>query len=55
MTPDGSPDDFLAFALTEGRFAAHFAVDGTPSAEILATRADRLANWHTLQELAGLG
>ncbi len=30
--------DFLAFARTEGRFAAHFAADGTPSPEIEATR-----------------
>ena len=52
--PDGNADDFLAFARSEGRFAAHFGPDGTPSAEILATRADRLENWHTLQELAGL-
>ena len=52
--PDGAPDDFLAFARSEGRFAAHFAADGTPTPEILATMADRLANWHTLQELAGL-
>jgi pyruvate/2-oxoacid:ferredoxin oxidoreductase beta subunit len=52
--PDGGPDDFLAFARSEGRFAAHFAADGTPSPEILATQADRLANWRTLQELSGL-
>jgi pyruvate ferredoxin oxidoreductase beta subunit len=52
--PDGTPVDFLAFARTEGRFAAHFGPDGTPSAEIQATQADRLANWHTLQELAGI-
>jgi pyruvate/2-oxoacid:ferredoxin oxidoreductase beta subunit len=52
--PDGSPQDFLAFARTEGRFAPHFAADGTPSEEILATQADRLANWRTLQELAGV-
>jgi pyruvate/2-oxoacid:ferredoxin oxidoreductase beta subunit len=52
--PDGSPIDFLAFARAEGRFAPHFAADGTPSPEILATRDDRLANWRTLQELAGL-
>jgi pyruvate/2-oxoacid:ferredoxin oxidoreductase beta subunit len=51
--PTGAPDDFLAFARSEGRFAAHFSADGTPSAEILATREDRLANWRTLQELAG--
>jgi pyruvate/2-oxoacid:ferredoxin oxidoreductase beta subunit len=53
-TPDGTPDDFLAFARSEGRFAGHFAADGTPSLEILATQDDRLANWRTLQELAGL-
>jgi pyruvate/2-oxoacid:ferredoxin oxidoreductase beta subunit/Pyruvate/2-oxoacid:ferredoxin oxidoreductase delta subunit len=52
--PDGSEIDFLTFARTEGRFAPHFAADGTPTAEIEATRADRLANWRTLQELAGL-
>jgi pyruvate ferredoxin oxidoreductase beta subunit len=52
--PTGAPDDFLAFARSEGRFAAHFSADGTPSAEILATREDRLANWQTLQELAGI-
>jgi pyruvate/2-oxoacid:ferredoxin oxidoreductase beta subunit/Pyruvate/2-oxoacid:ferredoxin oxidoreductase delta subunit len=51
--PDGTPIDFLAFARSEGRFAQHFGPDGTPSAEILATRDDRLANWHILQELAG--
>jgi pyruvate/2-oxoacid:ferredoxin oxidoreductase beta subunit/Pyruvate/2-oxoacid:ferredoxin oxidoreductase delta subunit len=52
--PDGTPVDFLAFARSEGRFAPHFAPDGTPSPEILATQLDRLANWRTLQELAGL-
>lgn len=51
--PDGTVVDFLAFARSEGRFAPHFAADGTPSAEILATQADRLANWRLLQELAG--
>jgi pyruvate ferredoxin oxidoreductase beta subunit len=50
--PDGTPVDFLAFARTEGRFAPHFAADGTPSPEILETQQDRLANWHTLQALA---
>jgi pyruvate/2-oxoacid:ferredoxin oxidoreductase beta subunit len=50
---DGAAIDFCAFARTEGRFAPHFAADGTPSAEILATQADRLANWRLLQELAG--
>ena len=52
--PDGTPMDFLAFARTEGRFAPHFAADGTPTPEILATNQDRLANWRTLQELAGI-
>jgi pyruvate/2-oxoacid:ferredoxin oxidoreductase beta subunit len=52
--PDGTPIDFLSFARTEGRFAPHFAKDGSPTPEIQATQADRLANWHTLQELAGL-
>ena len=53
-SPDGTTIDFLTFARTEGRFAQHFAADGTPSPEILATREDRLANWHGLQELAGI-
>ncbi|HLA17189.1 MAG TPA: thiamine pyrophosphate-dependent enzyme [Candidatus Limnocylindrales bacterium] len=53
-SPDGSVLDFLAFARTEGRFAPHFGPDGTPTPEIASTNADRLANWHTLQELAGL-
>jgi pyruvate ferredoxin oxidoreductase beta subunit len=52
--PDGTPVDFLAFARSEGRFAPHFAADGTPSPEILATQQDRLANWRTLKELGGL-
>ncbi|HET7645340.1 MAG TPA: thiamine pyrophosphate-dependent enzyme [Candidatus Limnocylindria bacterium] len=51
---DGGTVDFVAFARTEGRFAPHFAADGTPSHELLATQADRLANWHLLQELAGI-
>jgi len=52
--PDGTVTDFVAFARSEGRFAGHFGGDGTPSPEMLATQADRLANWHMLQELAGL-
>jgi pyruvate/2-oxoacid:ferredoxin oxidoreductase beta subunit len=51
--PDGSPIDFLAFARTEGRFAAHFGPEGQVTPEIEATRDDRLANWRMLQELAG--
>jgi pyruvate/2-oxoacid:ferredoxin oxidoreductase beta subunit len=53
--PDGTPIDFLTFARSEARFSAHFAPDGTPSPEILETQADRLRDWHTLQELAGSG
>jgi homotetrameric NADPH-dependent glutamate synthase len=53
--PDGTDFDFLAFARGEARFAPHFAADGTPSPEILATRDDRRANWRMLQELAGIG
>src|SRR5450759_4835918 len=34
--------------------APHVGADGHPTPEILATRDDRLANWRTLQELAGL-
>jgi pyruvate ferredoxin oxidoreductase beta subunit len=52
--PSGEPVDFLAFARSEGRFAPHFGSEGTSSEEILATQADRLAAWRTLQELAGL-
>jgi pyruvate ferredoxin oxidoreductase beta subunit len=52
--PDGAPIDFLAFARTEGRFAQHFGKDGSETPEILATQDDRLANWHTLQEMAGI-
>jgi len=52
--PDGTPVDFLTFARTEGRFAQHFAAHGTPTPEMLATQDDRLANWHSLQELAGI-
>lgn len=50
--PDGTPVDFLTFARTEGRFAQHFTPDGTVTAEIGATQAERLANWRSLQELA---
>jgi pyruvate/2-oxoacid:ferredoxin oxidoreductase beta subunit len=53
--PDGTTVDFLSFARSEGRFAPHFASDGAPTPEIVATRDDRLANWRTLQELAGIG
>ncbi|HUG06451.1 MAG TPA: thiamine pyrophosphate-dependent enzyme [Candidatus Limnocylindria bacterium] len=52
--PDGAIVDFLTFARTEGRFAPHFAADGSPSAEIRDTQEDRLQNWRLLQELAGI-
>jgi len=51
--PEGSVVDFLAFARMEGRFAPHFAADGAPTPEIVATQDDRLANWRTLREMAG--
>jgi len=50
----GEPVDFISFARTEGRFAKHFDKDGNPSAVMIATRQERLENWHMLQELAGL-
>ncbi len=52
--PDGTVVDFLAFARSEGRFAPHFGADGTPTPEIVATQEERLENWHSLQEMAGL-
>jgi hypothetical protein len=53
-SPDGSVFDFVSFARTEGRFGAHFDKAGHPSVELLASQENRLANWHTLQELAGI-
>jgi len=50
----GEPVDFITFARSEGRFAKHFDKDGNPSPTLLATREERLENWHLLQELAGL-
>jgi len=46
--------DFVDFARSEGRFAKQFDRDGNPSETLLRARADRLENWHLLQELAGL-
>ena len=46
--------NFVKFARTEGRFAKHFDKDGNPSPSILASNQERLDNWHTLQELAGI-
>ncbi len=55
-TPPNSdkPLTFIDFARTEGRFAKHFEKNGNPSAALLRTQEDRLRNWRTLQELAGL-
>jgi pyruvate/2-oxoacid:ferredoxin oxidoreductase beta subunit len=50
----GEVIDFITFARTEGRFARQFDAAGQPSPALLAARADRLANWRRLQELAGL-
>jgi pyruvate/2-oxoacid:ferredoxin oxidoreductase beta subunit/Pyruvate/2-oxoacid:ferredoxin oxidoreductase delta subunit len=52
--PDGARVDFLTFARSEERFAQHFSQEGSPTEEIRATEDDRLANWRTLQELAGI-
>ena len=52
--PDGTTFDFVSFARTEGRFAQHFDKEGKASHELLASQDDRLANWHMLQELAGI-
>ncbi len=48
------PVNFLSFARTEGRFARHFDASGIADEAILAAQQERLANWHRLQELAGL-
>ena len=50
----GEKIDFISFARTEGRFAKQFDQDGNPSGVLQAALADRLANWHMLQEMAGL-
>ncbi len=50
----GKPFDFIEFARTEGRFARHFDEQGNPDEFLLQAQADRLQNWRTLQELAGL-
>lgn len=50
----GAVVDFIDFARSEVRFAKHFDKDGNPSETLLHAKADRLANWHTLQDLAGL-
>jgi len=46
--------DFITFARTEGRFAKHFDKNGKANEMMKETQEDRLANWHLLQELAGI-
>ena len=46
--------DFIRFARTEGRFAKQFDKDGNPSETLIRAKQERLDNWHTLQELAGI-
>lgn len=48
------PFTFVDFARTEGRFRKQFDEKGEPSEALKAAEMDRLANWHLLQELAGL-
>lgn len=48
------PLTFVDFARTEGRFAKQFDKDGNPSPALLQAQQDRLQNWRTLRELAGL-
>jgi pyruvate/2-oxoacid:ferredoxin oxidoreductase beta subunit/NAD-dependent dihydropyrimidine dehydrogenase PreA subunit len=50
----GEVVDFIDFCRSEGRFAKHFDNEGNPSLVLLASRQDRLENWHVLQELAGI-
>ncbi|MBA4064313.1 MAG: thiamine pyrophosphate-binding protein [Isosphaera sp.] len=50
----GKEVTFVDFARSEGRFVKHFDKDGNPSETLLAAKQDRLENWHTLQDLAGL-
>lgn len=45
---------FVDFARGEGRFAKHFDRDGNPSDILKSVAKERLANWHLLQDLAGL-
>jgi pyruvate ferredoxin oxidoreductase beta subunit len=53
-SPDGATFDFISFARTEGRFEKHFDKEGNPSAELQLSQEDRLQNWQTLQEMAGI-
>ena len=53
-SPDGTTFDFISFARTEGRFGQHFDKEGNASAEMQRSQEDRLQNWQTLQEMAGI-
>ena len=53
-TPAGDPIDFLSFARSEGRFAPISGRQERRQREIQETNRDRLANWRTLQEMAGV-
>ena len=53
-SPDGTTFDFISFARTEGRFRQHFDKEGNASVELQSSQEDRLQNWHTLQEMAGI-
>ena len=46
--------DFIDFCRSEGRFSKQFDSEGNPSKTLLRGQADRLENWHQLQELAGI-
>ena len=50
----GEVIDFVTFARSEGRFSKQFDKEGNPSPELLASKQERLDNWHLLQELAGI-
>ncbi|MGH9602347.1 MAG: 2-oxoacid:acceptor oxidoreductase family protein [Terriglobales bacterium] len=50
----GKALDFIQFARTEGRFGRHFDAQGQPDPALMLAQQDRLENWRSLQELAGL-
>ena len=50
----GETVDFIDFCRSEGRFSKHFDKDGNASEKLGEAKQDRLENWRTLQELAGL-
>jgi hypothetical protein len=52
--PDDAAVARIAHARAPLRVRAHFIEDGSPSLELHAIEADRLASWCFLQELAGV-